>query len=76
MSTAGASGWRGTERESIRDRESVREGKKNEETGEARLVLEVNNEVSVEAVSQSVMTVTDFHLGGGDFKKTYKMRGE
>lgn len=40
-------------------------------------MLEVNNEVSAEAVSQSVMTVTDFHLGGGgDFKKTYKMRGE
>ena len=37
-------------------------------------MLEVNNEVSAEAVSQSVMTVTDFHLGG-DFKKTYKMRG-
>ena len=48
--------------------------KKNEERGEARLVLEVNNEVSAEAVSQSVMTVTDFHLGG-DFKKTYKTRG-
>lgn len=72
MSTAGASGWRGTERESIRDRESVREGKKNEETGEARLVLEVNNEVSVEAVSQSVMTVTDFHLGGGISRKHIK----
>lgn len=28
-------------------------------------MLEVNNEVSAEAVSQSVMTVTDFHLGGG-----------
>ena len=37
-------------------------------------MLEVNNEVSAEAVSQSVMTVTDFHLGG-DFKKTYKTRG-
>lgn len=71
MSTAGASGWRGTERESIRDRESVREGKKNEETGEARLVLEVNNEVSAEAVSQSVMTVTDFHLGGGGISRKH-----
>lgn len=27
-------------------------------------MLEVNNEVSAEAVSQSVMTVTDFHLEG------------
>lgn len=26
-------------------------------------MLEVNNEVSAEAVFQSVMTVTDFHLG-------------
>lgn len=50
----------------------MREGKKNEETGEARLVLEVNNEVSVEAVSQSVMTVTDFHLGGGISRKHIK----
>lgn len=50
----------------------MREGKKNEETGEARLVLEVNNEVSVEAVSQSVMTVIDFHLGGGISRKHIK----
>lgn len=35
-----------------------------EERGETRLALEVNNEVSAEAVSRSVMTVTDFHLGG------------
>lgn len=28
-------------------------------------MLEVNNEVSAEAVSQSLKTVTDFHLGGG-----------
>lgn len=27
-------------------------------------MLEVNNEVSAEAVSQSVMTITDFHLEG------------
>lgn len=37
-------------------------------------MLEVNNEVSAEAVFQSVMTVTDFHLEGVS-KKTYKTRG-
>lgn len=37
---------------------------KNEERGEPRLLLEVNNEVSADTVSQSGKTVTDFHLGG------------
>lgn len=66
LSTACASG-----RERWRERLRVRA--KNEERGEPRLLLEVNNEVSADAVSQSAKTVTDFHLGG-DFGKTFKRK--
>lgn len=39
-------------------------------------MLEVKNELSAEAVLQSIMTVTDFHLVGGDSGTDQKRREE
>lgn len=69
LSTACASG-----RERWRERLWVRA--KNEERGEPRLLLEVNNEVSADAVSQSAKTVTDFHLGGISERHLKESRAE
>lgn len=68
MSTVSASGGRGEGKKTESECVHVR-GRKNEESGEARLVLEVNNEVSAEAVFQSAMTATDFHLGDWGVRK-------
>lgn len=61
-------------RERWRERLWVRA--KNEERGEPRLLLEVNNEVSADAVSQSAKTVTDFHLGGISERHLKESRAE
>lgn len=69
LSTVCASG-----RERWRERLWVRA--KNEEQGELRLLLEVNNEVSANDVSQSARTVTDFHLGGISGRHLKESRAE